>query len=192
MSMAGTKLFAVLVAALLLVQTAAAGVEVGDIPPSRLGTDQHGEGVRLAQMSGKVVVVTFWATWCPPCLEELPVLEAIHNSVGEDKLEVIAVNVEDRDIYRAARRVLKDYRMTLVNDHRGVIKRKFGVKGLPHMVIVGSDGRVSSVRTGYSEEQVVEVVDELNDLLRTQQMNTPAGSPPPASGAADSGADASR
>ena len=171
------KTLAVIVAAVLLAQGAAAAVEVGDIPPPHLGTDQDGDSVDLAKMSGKVVVVTFWATWCPPCLKELPILETIHNTVSEDRLEVIAVNVEDRRTYRKARRSLKDYRMKLVSDHRGVVKRKYGVKGLPHMVIVGSDGRVSSIRLGYSEEQAIEVIEELNDLLRAQATEAPPGSP---------------
>ena len=164
------KILAVMVATVLLAQGAAAGVEVGAVPPPGLGTDQHGDRVDLSKMPGKVVVVTFWATWCPPCLKELPVLEAIHSSVGEDRLEVIAVNVEDRRTYRAARRSLRDYEMTLVNDHRGILKRRYGVDGLPHMVIVGSDGRVSSIRLGYSEEQVIEVIEELNELLRAQEI----------------------
>ena len=162
------KTLAAIVAAVLLVQGAAAGVQVGDIPPARLGADRNGDRVDLAKMSGKVVVVTFWATWCPPCRMELPVLEAIHNSVGEDRLEVIAVNIEDWRTYRGARQRLTDYRMMLVNDQRGFLQRQYGVEGLPHMVIVGSDGRVVSVRRGYNEKMVPVVVDELNDLLRAR------------------------
>ena len=174
-----SKTLAVIVAAVLLAQGAAAGVEVGDIPPPRLGTDRNGDRVDVAKMSGKVVVVTFWATWCPPCRKELPILEAIHNSVGEDRLEVIAVNIEDRRTYRGARRRLKDYRMTLVNDHRGFLQRQYGVESLPHMVIVGNDGRVASVKHGYNEEMVVPIIDELNDLLRAQGTEVPSTSPDP-------------
>ena len=178
-----SKTLAVTVAAVVLAQGAAAGPEVGDIPPPRLGTDRNGDRVDLAKMSGKVVVVTFWATWCPPCRKELPVLEAIHNSVGEDRLEVIAVNIEDRRTYRGARRRLADYRMTLVNDQRGLLQRQYGVDGLPHMVIVGNDGRVASVKRGYNEEMVYAVVDQLNDLLRAQEREGPSGSlAPPTSG----------
>ena len=162
------KTLAVIAAAVLLAQGVAAAVQVGDIPPPRLGTDRNGDRVDLAQMSGKIVVVTFWATWCPPCLKELPVLEAIHNSVGEDRLEVIAVNTEDRRTYRGALRRLKDYRMTLVHDQRGILQRQYGVDGLPHMVIVGIKGIVVSVKRGYNVDMVVPIVEELNSLLRAQ------------------------
>ena len=162
------KTLAIIAAAVLVAQGVAAGVQVGDIPPPRLGTDRDGDRVDLAQMSGKIVVVTFWATWCPPCRKELPVLEAIHNSVGEDRLEVIAVNTEDRRTYRGALRRLKDYRMTLVHDRRGILQRQYGVEGLPHMVIVGIRGKVVSVKQGYNEDMVIPIVDELNSLLRAQ------------------------
>ena len=162
------KTLAIIAAAVLVAQGVAAGVQVGDIPPPRLGTDRDGDRVDLAQMSGKIVVVTFWATWCPPCRKELPVLEAIHNSVGEDRLEVIAVNTEDRRTYRGALRRLKNYRMTLVHDRRGIIQRQYGVEGLPHMVIVGIRGKVVSIKQGYNEDMVIPIVDELNSLLRAQ------------------------
>lgn len=162
------KTIAAIVSAVILAPGAVAEVKPGDIPPPRLGTDRNGDRVNLEEMSGKIVVISFWATWCAPCRKELPVLEAIHNSIGEDRLEVIAVNTEDRRTYRGALRRLKDYKMTLVHDPRGILQRQYGVDGLPHMVIVGIKGVVVSVKRGYSVDMVVPIVDELNSLLRAQ------------------------
>ena len=162
------KTLAVIVSAAIVASSAVADVQVGDIPPPRLGTDRNGDRINLEEMSGKIVVISFWATWCPPCRKELPVLEAIHNSIGEDRLEVIAVNTEDSRTYRGALRRLKDYKMTLVHDRRGILQRQYGVDGLPHMVILGIKGVVVSVKRGYSVDMVVPIVDELNSLLRAQ------------------------
>ena len=162
------KTLAIIVSAVILASGAVADEQVGDVPPPRLGTDRNGDRINLEEMSGKIVVISFWATWCPPCRKELPVLEAIHNSIGEDLLEVIAVNTEDSRTYRGALRRLKDYKMTLVHDRRGLLQRQYGVDGLPHMVIVGIKGIVVSVKSGYNEDMVIPIVDELNSLLRAQ------------------------
>ena len=177
------KALSVIFAAVLLAQPATAGVEVGDIPPASLGRDRNGDRINLEEMSGKIVVISFWATWCPPCRKELPVLEAIHNSIGDDRLEVIAVNTEDQRTYRGALRRLRDYKMTLVHDRRGILQRQYGVDGLPHMVIVGIKGIVVSVKRGYSVDMVVPIVDELNSLLRAQARARLSGSPTPSAAA---------
>ena len=80
--------------ALLLASVAHAIPQVGDVPPSYLGKDQKGKKVELADLRGKVVIVTFWATWCVPCRKELPVLETIQRHAGQDRVRVVAVNIE--------------------------------------------------------------------------------------------------
>src|SRR3546814_3550694 len=74
----------------------------GDIPPDVLGNDRDGNPVTVSQYRGKVVIVTFWASWCGPCRRELPVLGKVQSIVGRDHLEVIAVNFkEDRRDFNA-------------------------------------------------------------------------------------------
>ena len=76
-------------------------IGAGDLPPDVFGKDESGEPISLEKHRGKVVVVTFWATWCPYCLKELPILENIQNVAGKQRVEVIAVNwKEDRETYR--------------------------------------------------------------------------------------------
>src|SRR5450830_565593 len=85
---------------LVMAFSAHAAPAVGSPPPDNLGVDQKGEGVLVSAFTGKVVVITFWATWCPYCIQELPVLHNIQTKVGRDQLQVIAVNTEDHDVYR--------------------------------------------------------------------------------------------
>lgn len=142
--------------------------EVGDVPPAYLGKDQYGEKVNLKDLRGKVVIVTFWATWCPPCRKELPVLETLQQHAGSGRVQVIAINIEKPSAYRPMKRRLKDYTMTLINDYNGRTKKRFGVAGIPHLAMVKKDGTVAAIKRGYSEEMVPAMIDEVNALMRTE------------------------
>ena len=140
----------------------------GDIPPDVFGKDESGQPISLERLRGKVVILTFWATWCPYCLKELPILENIQNLAGKDRIEVIAINwKEDRDTYRAVKRRLKDLTLTLTSDTSGRIGEAYGVQAIPHMLMIGKDGRVDTVRRGYSEEDLDDIAADLTRLLKT-------------------------
>lgn len=143
-----------------------AEVSVGEIPPQDLGINRSGEKVSLSNMRGKVVVVTFWASWCPPCLKELPILERIQRHVGKDQLEVVAVNFrEDKTVFNRVKRNWKEIQITVTYDRRSVASKKYGVKAIPHMFMIDKEGKVASMHVGYEEDQLPELVEELNQLL---------------------------
>ena len=154
-------------ASLILACAVHAKLDVGEAPPSYLGKDRQGDKVVLEDLGGKVVIVTFWASWCPPCRKELPVLETLQQH-ARDRVRVIAVNIDNRKAYASMKRRLKDYKMTLVHDSRGRVKRAFGVTGIPHMVMIKKDGTIASIKRGYSEAMVPAVIDEVNALMRSE------------------------
>src|SRR5690349_11394202 len=82
------------------------GLGRGDSPRPELGVTLEGKTVDLKDGAGKVQVVTFWATWCGPCLREIPVLEGLQRTV-KDRLRVVAVNIEDRAQFRKALRAFE-------------------------------------------------------------------------------------
>jgi len=140
----------------------------GDVPPSEVGVTLSGDRVLLANYSGKAVIVTFWATWCPYCMKEMPVLENIQNKAGKDRIAVIAVNTEDRDVFRRVTRILnKSMHLEFASDAGGGARTAFGVGGLPHMVIIGRDGRIIKVHEGYSESKLGEIAADINQALAT-------------------------
>ncbi|WP_158985026.1 TlpA family protein disulfide reductase [Lysobacter panacisoli] len=148
-------------------------VSSGDMPPDIFGKDESGDPISLENHRGKVVIVTFWATWCPYCLKELPILENIQNLVGKERIEVIAVNwKEDRDTYRVVKHRLKDLTLTLTRDTSGRIGEAYGVQSIPHMLMIGKDGRVDTVRRGYSEEDLEDIAADLNRLLQAPYVAT--------------------
>jgi thiol-disulfide isomerase/thioredoxin len=151
-------------ASLISISQAAPGP--GDVPPADIGLDTSGDAVLLTNYPGKAVVVTFWATWCPYCLKELPILEAIQNKAGKDQMAVIAVNTEDADVFHRASRVMrKSMHLELVRDASGEARKAYGVNGIPHMVIIGRDGRIQKVYHGYSEDSLDAIVADINQAL---------------------------
>ena len=154
------------VLALLAATARAAAPGPGDVPPPELGVTLSGDRVLLSNYAGKAVVVTFWATWCPYCLKELPVLENVQNLAGKDRIAVIAVNVEKRDVFRRATRIMsKGMHMESVSDADGAVRAAFGVTGLPHMLIIGRDGRIIRVYQGYAESKLDEIAADINQAL---------------------------
>jgi thiol-disulfide isomerase/thioredoxin len=141
-------------------------IAIGDIPPDYLGQDRHGQDILASAQRGKVVVVTFWATWCPPCLRELPVLQGIREQVGTDKLSIVAINLgQGKKVYRKILERMPHYTLTFAYDERDRAAKAFGVKSLPHMFIFDKHGRVASIHMGYGDDTLAALVDELNTLL---------------------------
>jgi thiol-disulfide isomerase/thioredoxin len=137
-------------------------LKVGDLPPAKLGWH-----VKLEDYRGKIVIVTFWASWCGPCRKELPLLEGIQKQATTEKIRVFAVNWrESSDQFRAVQRALKGVTLTLLSDEGGSIGNQYDVDAIPHMVIVGRDGRIAAIHIGYSEQEISALVEEINELWR--------------------------
>lgn len=156
-----------LVAALLAggACTGVAAPRAGDTAPDFVGYDADGQPLSVAAYAGKVVVLSFWASWCGPCKKELPLLEGIARTAGKERIQVLAVNVESSEIFRRLARRTSDLQMLVASDAGQEAQRSYGVRGIPHMVIIGKDGHIIRVHRGYSEAGVDAVVDDLNRAL---------------------------
>ena len=98
----------------------------------------------LADYRGKVVLLNFWATWCPPCRREMPALERLYQQLGEDGLVVLAINQwEDPDhvfAYTGELNVFPTFPILFDPDSR--VAEDFGVKGLPTSFLLDQEGRL--------------------------------------------------
>jgi len=88
------KLLLLGVAALAVAMPHARALEPGDAPPPIGMVDQRGEKVDLSDLEGKVVLVDFWASWCGPCREEMPVLEQLSAKYADQGLVIVGVNID--------------------------------------------------------------------------------------------------
>ena len=144
---------------------AQAAPDTGDQAPDAIGYNYDGQRLSLASYAGKVVVVSFWASWCGPCRKELPLLEGIARAAGKDRVQVLAVNIESRDIYRKLARKMSELEILVASDPDESAQRAYGVNGIPHMVIVGRDGRIVRVHRGYTDSGVDAAIADLNHAL---------------------------
>jgi peroxiredoxin len=135
---------------------------LGDKAPEFVGRTYDGQAIALSAYAGKVVVLSFWASWCVPCRKELPILEGIQQTAGKERVQVIAINIESLDIFRRIARKMTSLQMLVASDTDEEAQKAYGVSGIPHMVIIGKDGIIVRVHRGYNEEGVDKVVKDLN------------------------------
>jgi peroxiredoxin len=136
---------------------AGAAAEVKAAPSFTL-PDLDGNPVSLAALRGKTVVIDFWATWCPPCEFQIPVLNKIHEKHGANGVVVlgVSVDVEGKEVvapYAAQHQVR--YTILLGSEE---VARDFGAPGFPALVVVGPDGTIRSTHVGLIEEEELERV----------------------------------
>lgn len=120
----------------------------GGATPELRARTLAGDDVRLADYRGRTVIVNFWATWCEPCVAEMPALQRLRGRLAAQRVEVIAVNFQEN----AARIGPFVERMGLtfpvVRDHDGALRTAWKVGVFPASFVVGPDQRVALMATG--------------------------------------------
>jgi len=127
---------------------------IGAPAPDFEWTDLDGRTLRLSSYRGKVVVVNFWATWCPPCREEMPALQRV--AASEPDVVVLEVDLmEPADKARSFLDSLGLDRLQPVLDSDGATTRRFGVLSLPSTFFVDKSGVIRHLElTAMSEAQI--------------------------------------
>ena len=145
-------------------------------PPDLVGVDGSGADVLVSTYHGKVVVLSFWASWCGYCLKELPVLEKIQRVLGKDRIEVIAINIDrNRGDYLKMKRQLKDFELTMARDENHTTADQYGANALPFLVMVDKSGLVAHTWKGYPGSKLDMIVEQINGLLDESAQGGAAG-----------------
>jgi thiol-disulfide isomerase/thioredoxin len=134
--------------------------------------DLEGTPVHLADFRGKTVIIDFWATWCPPCIFQVPELNEfwIANEARGDVMVIgVAVDVEGAEVVSPwAEEQGVEYQLVIGDEE---VARDFGAMGFPTLVILRPDGSIDSRHVGLIE------AEELEELVATSRRNAPTAPP---------------
>jgi thiol-disulfide isomerase/thioredoxin len=151
--------------AVLFVASTAAAVTSGEPPPAIDMPDQAGKKVDLNQLKGKVVLIDFWASWCGPCKQEMPVLEELHKKYAKDGLVIVGVNIDNNP--KKMNNFLKGTPATfrIVHDPKLRIAAKYEPNTMPSSYFVGRDGKIRYVHEGFRKKDASELEERIKTLL---------------------------
>lgn len=142
----------------------AAAVAVGDVAPALELNGPNGP-VRLAAWQGKLVYLDFWASWCGPCRQSFPWMNSLQSRWAGRGLQVLGISVDKQQA--DADRFLADNpaRFALAYDPAGDTPRRYAIKGMPTSVLIGPDGRVLWVHTGFRGEDSAALEARIDQAL---------------------------
>jgi peroxiredoxin len=142
-------------------------VVAGDLAPDFQLEDTKGNKVTLSDLRGKVVLVNFWATWCPPCIEEMPSMERLNEVLAGDEFVMLAVNTESngRSVVPAFLEKTP-YTFPILYDDKGDVQKRYGVFKFPESFIVNKDGTVAEKIIGPLDWSSLKTITYFKDLIK--------------------------
>jgi peroxiredoxin len=122
--------------------------------------DLQGKTVSLSDYKGKVILLDFWATWCPPCRKEIPGFIELYNTYKSRGLVVVGVSMDDAgdiaDVKRYATQIKMNYPILLGAGREDDLKPSFGELPLPTSFVIARDGRICGRHDGLTAKEQVE------------------------------------
>ena len=125
-----------------------------------------GQNVRLADLRGDVVMINFWATWCGPCRQEMPLLEQIHAKYEPLGFTLLGVNVEPDSEEARAWLTKVPVTFPILFDRDNAVSASFGVEAMPSSVLIDREGRVRHVHRGYKPGDEAQYIDLIRSLVK--------------------------
>lgn len=136
--------------------------------PAFSGDTLDGGSVALADYAGQVVVVSFWATWCRPCLQELPHLDGFYRQFRDQGLVVLAVTNDGPETLSQVRTIVErfDWAMPIVLDQDGALTTLLNPPGVnPYVVFIDRAGRIAHTHAEYSPGDEAAHLERIQALL---------------------------
>jgi cytochrome c biogenesis protein CcmG, thiol:disulfide interchange protein DsbE len=119
-------------------------LRLGEPVPEFAARSLDGDSVALSELRGEVVLLNIWATWCPPCREEMPAIESLHQELSPRGLRVVAVSIDRAGAEPAIRRFADEFGLTfdILHDAEQQAPRAFRTIGVPETLLIDREGRL--------------------------------------------------
>ena len=152
-------------AAVLMAASTTAGVKQSAAPDFTLKS-VAGENLRLSEFRGEVVLINFWASWCGPCRQEMPVLSQLHEKYKALGFTVLGINVE-KDSAKARKLLLEmPVSFPVLLDNESVVSKQYDVVAMPSTVLIDRDGNMRYLHKGYKPGLENVYLQQIRDLVR--------------------------
>ncbi|MCP4236974.1 MAG: TlpA family protein disulfide reductase [Aestuariibacter sp.] len=135
-----------------------------DVPNIKL-PGLHGEEVDLTKLTGKVVYLDFWASWCAPCLRSFPWMKSIKARYQEQGLEIVAVNLDKQRKLADAFLERVEVNFQVAFDSTGDTAALYKLRGMPSSFLIGRDGKLYATHVGFRDKDKPEIEAAIKRLL---------------------------
>lgn len=145
---------------------ASTGVTQAAAAPDFTLKSLEGSNLRLAEQRGDIIVLNFWASWCGPCLQEMPALDALAAKYAPLGVQVWGVNVESDN--RVAQAYLQRTKVDfpILFDDQNEVSKAYQVQAMPTTVIIDKDGQIRALHRGYKPGYEQKYEEDIKRLLR--------------------------
>ncbi len=161
----GTSLLGAILV-IFTVSTLAASSLEGQVAPDFVLRSATGENLRLSEYRGDVVLINFWATWCGPCRQEMPLLDDLYGRYQRVGFNLLGINI-DEDSRRAMQMVQElGVNFPVLFDENKEVSKLYEVEAMPVTILVDREGIVRHVHHGYKPGYEEKYLTEIRSLLR--------------------------
>ena len=146
-------------------QIQAASTAAGPAPDFTLKSNS-GKNIKLSELRGQVVMINFWASWCGPCRQEMPLLDQLYQRYQPMGFTLLGVNVEEDS--SAADKILKEIPVSfpVLYDNKSKVSESYQVQAMPSTFLIDRDGKLRYLHKGYRPGTEEDYQKQIRELIR--------------------------
>lgn len=126
--------------------------------------DIYGNESSLRNMEGKIIMLNFWATWCPPCRKEMPSMEILHKKMEGRNFEMVTVNIGEKTEVAKEFMEKNNYTFKAFTDLDGAVAGKYQIRFIPTTYVIDTKGKIAGIFTSAREWDSDDVIEAFTKI----------------------------